>query len=1105
MYAAKKKAVRSAVVETLESLTLMSAGVMDVEAVHKDGQTFLTWQEDTTLEGEQYHVYRHTEAITLDNLADAEQLTARWGPLDDDTSRHQLATVGAPQNFVIDELGAALDDDTGLFVYTTQQEETGPAWYAVQLVTSGVPQASEQALGVTQSAVEEQPDETSPILVQSVNQGRGLLFTHFMDYRQWNPTFQGYAYNYTVALPADYDASQSYALQVHLHAYNEGARLEPQTQFNWQTIQLFVDDPGADRGTVSTWWYGFAADHNYQTDGPIPQAGVVENFTQQRVLQAIDEVMARPGLNVDPARIHAVGHSMGGSGALSLGIHYGNVFAGVYASQAMTDYRASSVFQDEFVQLWGTQDDNLLIVNDGPASEPLQTYNPEGQATTVWDWLDHGQQLVRRRGEQVAFLMFGHGKDDGIIEWDTQARDFVADVEAANVAWTAEQRDNWDHNWMGYGFAPHHLFSAGYPDLGDWKFVGDLSFLAFNRASGNPTLPPDRQGTDTWNLDFDWATTGNLWDDAIVDTPDRYEVSLRSLSADQTADVTLRNLQQLNTAGESFTYRNVSRETGADLQTGTVAVDGDGLLTLTDLQIVTGAGSRLILQRVGSEPMDPGDEPPVDPVPPDDGTDGTGDGADDGMDPSPPSDGGSDPADPPPPTGPTTGRLPATADTVLTSTENLSANTGGLSQLSLYTTPGGGERIALLDFDVSGVSLADDESAFLELHQLDGEWDNGPLEIGVFAVNSAWREGTGTNVWAEGDGASWLSDGLTGGWANGILNEQYDFGDEPGVVGRVLLDGYDPDAAVIRIDVSELVRAWSRGDLAAHGLALKITSGYWSEYLFASSEADAGLRPALVVGEGTGSDEPGTEEPVGEEPIGEEPAPPTDDPAPDDPHDEPPPAEDPLPGDGNEPVDNLPELARRAAIQDTVLGNTERPDSNVGAADRLSVFATETGRRTSVLQFETSDLTLESGQTAWLELHQLDGDWDNIPVEVSVFAVTQAWEQGHGDNPWATADGATYLSTGRGPVWQTPGGDFNLTTDFGNGADGVVDTVVLDGFSADDAVVRFDVTALLQAWSDGSVPNHGLALKITSGFWAEYLFASSEHIDMDRRPALVIR
>ena len=173
-----------------------------------------------------------------------------------------------------------------------------------------------------------------------------------------------------------------------------------------------------------------------------------------------------------------------------------------------------------------------------------------------------------------------------------------------------------------------------------------------------------------------------------------------------------------------------------------------------------------------------------------------------------------------------------------------------------------------------------------------------------------------------------------------------------------------------------------------------------------------------------GSDEPGTEEPVGEEPvgeepIGEEPAPPTDDPAPDDPHDEPPPAEDPLPGDdgpgdGNEPVDNLPELARRVAIQDTVLGNTERPDSNVGAADRLSVFATETGRRTSVLQFETSDLTLESGQTAWLELHQLDGDWDNIPVEVSVFAVTQAWEQGHGDNPWATADGAHILVHGTG-------------------------------------------------------------------------------------------
>ncbi len=119
-----------------------------------------------------------------------------------------------------------------------------------------------------------------------------------------------------------------------------------EAEYEWQTIQLFVDDPGSDRGTQHTWWYGFAADHDYQNDGPIPESGVIRNFTEQRVLYAIDEVVANTDFNVETSRVHAVGHSMGGSGALSLGIRYGNVFSAIYSSQGMTNYSTSPTFQD---------------------------------------------------------------------------------------------------------------------------------------------------------------------------------------------------------------------------------------------------------------------------------------------------------------------------------------------------------------------------------------------------------------------------------------------------------------------------------------------------------------------------------------------------------------------------------------------------------------------------------------------------------------------------------------------------------------------------------------------------------------------------------------
>ena len=44
--------------------------------------------------------------------------------------------------------------------------------------------------------------------------------------------------------------------------------------------------------------------------------------------------------HVDENRIHGHGSSMGGSGMLSLGMRYPNVFAAVYAGVPMTDYAA---------------------------------------------------------------------------------------------------------------------------------------------------------------------------------------------------------------------------------------------------------------------------------------------------------------------------------------------------------------------------------------------------------------------------------------------------------------------------------------------------------------------------------------------------------------------------------------------------------------------------------------------------------------------------------------------------------------------------------------------------------------------------------------------
>lgn len=319
-------------------------------AVHRSGQTFLTWPE--TGAQTEYHIYRHNLPITSANLATAERLTSQWGPVGADTSRHRFPAGAAPINLIISDLAAPLSDATGLFVHTTQSGEAGDAYYAVTAVDSGVEASTILA---TSLRVTESISTPEPVLAVSVNGGRGRVYTQFMDYANWNPTLAGYAFNYSVALPANYDSSQSYPLQINLHAYNRRYRLESQAEYGWQVIQLFPDDPGhGTNGGIHTWWYGFAAEHDFIADAGLnPVTGTIVNFTEQRVLQAVDEVITNADFNVDADLIHAYGHSMGASGALSLGVRYGNVIASIYASQPMTDFEADVSFKSEFQSVWG--------------------------------------------------------------------------------------------------------------------------------------------------------------------------------------------------------------------------------------------------------------------------------------------------------------------------------------------------------------------------------------------------------------------------------------------------------------------------------------------------------------------------------------------------------------------------------------------------------------------------------------------------------------------------------------------------------------------------------------------------------------------------------
>ena len=553
--------------------------VRDLTAVHRNGQTFLTWVEVAGDAG--YHVYRHTSPITASSIGSAEKLTTRWGPLDSDTSINRQAHGPVPATFVISDGGQPLSESNGLFVYTPARP--GNAFYAVTTVAAGTEtvllSTGENSLPVP---VAEAVAAPAPVLALSLNRGRGRVYTQYMDYANWNPTFNGYAYNYSVVLPARYQKNRSYPLLIQPHAYGENFRVLEESEYGWQVVQLFPSDPGESSGGLHSWWFGYAADHNYRTDGNIPASGRIANFTEQRVMQAVQDTINDPSINVDPQLVHAFGHSMGASGSLSLGMRYGNIIAGIYGSESMTNYRTSPVFQSDFEQLWGRQSDNLPVVINGPWSDPIRRY----EGTGVWDWMNHHKQLVDRRGDDMAYLMVAHGKLDDVIDWNTQGAPMARVFNEASVGFSLKSVEGAGHSWLGFAAIVDYMFGFGNGLDFPWRYPLDLSFPAIQNASGSSSLAPGLAETDAYNMNIEWATPHTRFADPIVDEPARYEISLRSQVDDQTADITPRNTQRFNPQpGQSCEWVTSSNNKRRTYAKGTVIADDDALVTVRQVPV----------------------------------------------------------------------------------------------------------------------------------------------------------------------------------------------------------------------------------------------------------------------------------------------------------------------------------------------------------------------------------------------------------------------------------------------------------------------------------------------------------------------------------------
>lgn len=616
-------------------------------AVHRSGQTFITWTERADLAGESYRVYRHTQPITNVNLAQATLLYRVW----EDSGRFYADRYQGDggyftryvDRYVITDLGSQLPAGTGLLVWTLAAQDfggghSGQGYYAVTTTNNtDTENRTDFGPGNTTGPVTEQVEDPLPVEIMHSANGLGHAFVQYMDLRSWNPTFHApNAHNAYWGLNAEEPAvahAISYAYSYVIGEPSPGICGDPMPASLPVVVNLhgwggntYGPDLGGEQGGASqyfcafeirpvdiseTWYFGFARNHDYRQDYQqelqVEAGDTVVNYTEQRLLRMVYDLLRHPtfGPRIDRNRLYIYGQSMGGSGTLAMTLRYPNVFAAAYASEPMTNYQTSGAsgppeldWRGDAGVKWGAVELNLPIAISGPGhwADHLLRY----QGTGVWDWQNHQANLQNRRGDNMVPFGIGHGRNDMVIGWPTQGQPAYAALNASRQCWGGAVTAS-DHTWLSFQGMPVNLEEIDYVPFARFGIVLNESVPGFSNVSDNPPLPPTADGL--YNHSIEWSASWRNWDGPPMETADQWRITLRSMSGSTlTADITPRRLQLCQIMpGAEYIWENQQLPAGPSLVSGTAIADASGLVTMSSVTI-SPEGNRLILRLNGPPP-----------------------------------------------------------------------------------------------------------------------------------------------------------------------------------------------------------------------------------------------------------------------------------------------------------------------------------------------------------------------------------------------------------------------------------------------------------------------------------------------------------------------
>jgi len=584
---------------------LTAATPTGLTALHRDGQTFLTWNDVSGAIA--YNIYRSTtttlsstdlipshKVATIDSGSSyykywAEKNAAYFGG--------PLAGVLGSGHFRIENFGDTLLASQELFVWTTQETGGGTFHYAVTAVTGAGEDAS-IGPGNTLSVAEEECTVITPVELACSSDSSGHVFIMWMPYDKWNPQINGYAYHfYLGAKPAWKGVAKPFHFELHgrgayyIWTNSSGIRTADQAYAS-DRLMYCVDDPH------NTWFFGFADNvtpGNYGSFNAV-DGSTVYNFTEYRMWCVLRWLRSdRSPWVVDTNRVTIKGGSMGGTGSYTFPIHHPEIFSLATSNEGINNWisvgatnPSASWSLDQ--AKWGYGKvlacRDLIPLNNSA----LISDRDVGFSSMGWQTVRDSLLPVITQRKDLPFFNLNHGTRDGTIEWLSQAMPIWSDHN--NNKFSA-YKIPYAGMWGNVAHVPFYSGGNACGDVPKNHFVLALKNSASDNHLADSCLLGNCTDSGQFNARVFWSTVQSAINGSPVDEPLVFETTLRLQTGNlymlppyagpdpAYVDITPRRFQNLvNNPYTQYHWANIPAGSSTPIDSGDVTADEHGLFTI---------------------------------------------------------------------------------------------------------------------------------------------------------------------------------------------------------------------------------------------------------------------------------------------------------------------------------------------------------------------------------------------------------------------------------------------------------------------------------------------------------------------------------------------